>query len=258
VTGVQDAVLDHVLDHDGPWTEAAYLALAANGLARGDGRAELVDGALIIGPGVTGERAGVVERMRDALSAALPDGLRVLGPVALRLGPDCVLVPDLVVARAVDTAAGDAAAADTPAADTPAADTPAADTPAADTPAADTQAGVAQAADAEVDAPAAGPPAVEAGAAGVDPAGPEVLDAADVLMIVEVVGREHGAAHRLFKPQIYARSRIPYSVLIDRHAPFAVADMIISGRYHEYARATDDNVLTLEEPFPLTVTLGGE
>lgn len=213
MTGVEDAVLDHLHHHDGPWTEAAYLDLAAAGAARGEGRVELVDGALIIGPGPTGERAGVVERMREALATSLPGGLRVLGPVALRLGPDCVLVPDLVVARAVDAPEPAAEAEDEPAAEDEAAD----------------------------EGPAA-----------------EVVDAEDVLMIVEVVGREHGATHRLFKPQIYARSRIPYSVLIDRHAPFAVADMIISGRYHEYARAAEDSVLTLEEPFPLTVALGAE
>ena len=63
-----------------------------------------------------------------------------------------------------------------------------------------------------------------------------VLDAADALMVIEVVGRDHGATDRTFKPQLYARSRIPYSLLIDHDAPFAIAEMIISGRYHEYAQ----------------------
>ena len=39
---------------------------------------------------------------------------------------------------------------------------------------------------------------------------------------VEVIG----IADRSFKPQLYARSRIPYSLLIDHDDPFAVADMI--------------------------------
>ena len=78
-----------------------------------------------------------------------------------------------------------------------------------------------------------------------------VLDAADALMVIEVVGRDHGATDRTFKPQLYARSRIPYSLLIDHDAPFAVADMIISGRYHEYAAAGGSDVLRLDEPFGL-------
>lgn len=86
-------------------------------------------------------------------------------------------------------------------------------------------------------------------------AGPQVLDAADALLVVEVVGREHGSPYRLSKPQLYARSRIPYSVLVDHDAAFGVADMLINGRYHEYARSTDGAVLVVEEPFPLRIPL---
>jgi len=84
---------------------------------------------------------------------------------------------------------------------------------------------------------------------------PDVLDGDDALMVVEVVGREHGAVDRAFKPQVYARGHIPYSVLVDRDMPFAAADMIIGGRYHEYARASGDGVLVLEEPFALEIPL---
>jgi Putative restriction endonuclease len=171
-----------VLDHEGPWTESAFLELPP-----GDGRVELADGALLIGPGTTAERGRAVEHLRAAVSDALPDGLRVIGPVPLRLGLDCLLVPDLVVTRA----AGDL----------------------------------------------------------------EVLDAEDALMVLEVVGAEHGAVDRNFKPQLYARSGIPYSVLVDHDAPFAVANMIIGGRYHEYARTR--GVLRIEEPFPLEVDPAG-
>jgi hypothetical protein len=131
----------------------------------------------------------------------------VRGPVALRLGPDCVLVPDLVVVAAPVAPAGE---------------------------------------DAE-EAPAAGTGDVEDGES--------VLDAAAALMVLEVVGSEHGAADRSFKPQLYARSRIPYSVLVDHDVPFAVADMIIGGRYHEYARARGDERLLIEEPFRLELDL---
>jgi hypothetical protein len=178
--------VDHpVFEHEGPWTEDAYSALPR------DGRFEVVDGTLIVGPGATGQRAAVVTRVREAVAAALPDGLGVRGPVALRMGPDCVLVPDLVVT------------------------------------------------------------AVTEGEDDTD----EVLEAAAALMVIEVVGSDHGATDRTFKPLVYARSRIPYSLLIDHDAPFAVAHMIISGRYHEYAHATADEPLRIEEPFALEIDL---
>jgi hypothetical protein len=85
--------------------------------------------------------------------------------------------------------------------------------------------------------------------------GDEVLDASAALMVVEVIGREHGAVDRTFKPQLYAGVRIPYLLLVDHHGPFAIADMIISGRYHEYARAQGDEPLRLEEPFHLELDL---
>jgi hypothetical protein len=195
------AVDDSVFEHDGPWTEAAYLALPH------DGRVEVVDGTLLIGPGAGPHRACVVERLRAAVAAALPDSLRVRGPVPLRLGPDCVLVPDLVVVAA--PVSPDAEAAE--------------DTETAGT--------------------------------GDEEDGEQILDAAAALVVLEVVGRDHGAADRSFKPQLYARSRIPYSLLIDHDVPFAVADMIIGGRYHEYAHARGDERLLIEEPFRLELDL---
>ncbi|HEX5813006.1 MAG TPA: Uma2 family endonuclease [Pseudonocardia sp.] len=175
-----------VLDHDGPWSEEDYRTVNGRALAHGDGRAELIDGTLVVGPGPTAARERAVAQTRDALADVVPDGLRVVGPVALRLGPDCVLVPDLVVMRAPD----DPAAAPEP-----------------------------------------------------------VVEAAEVLMVVEVVGPEHGAVDRSFKPQVYARSRLPYLLMVDHEAPFAAASMVIGGRYHEYARASGPEELQLEEPF---------
>ena len=183
-----------LFDHEGPWTEAAYLAL------KHDGRVEVVDGTLLIGPNVRPRRTVAIERVRAALSAVLPEGLVVRGPLPLRLGLDCVLVPDLIVT-----------AAPTPA-------------------------------------------VAEEGEEGSGDE-PAVLDAAAALMVIEVVGSDHGAADRSFKLQLYARSRIPYSVLLDHDGPFAVADMIIGGRYHEYARAGGDETLLIEEPFRLELDL---
>jgi Putative restriction endonuclease len=205
-----------VFDHEGPWTEAAYLALP------NDGRVEVVDGTLLVGPGAGPQRRRVIERVRAALAAALPDGLVVRGPVPLRLGPDCVLVPDLIVTAA--------AAAPVPAPEEPAGD--------AEDEAADAEAGE------------------KAGDEGTgEESDDAILDAAAALMVIEVVGREHGAADRTFKPQLYARSRIPYSLLIDHDVPFAVVDMIIGGRYHEYARARGDERLLIEEPFRFELDL---
>lgn len=282
-------------EHEGPWTAADRLALASRLHAQRRGRVELVDGSLLVGPATGAARTAVVERVRQAVAAALPSGLRVTGPVALRLGPDCVLVPDLIVTRT--PAPGPGAA--TPGGGSPhgGADTgraPVAAGTAAELPTAPVEPSVT--ARGPVTAPfsvavmvglGAGPvdvPVSSARAAGgaptgawpavvaaplppadphvggdrsVDPVpvpapeGPELLDAADVLMVVEVVGREHGAADRLFKPQLYARGRIPYSLLVDHDAALVVAGMIINGRYHEYARAADGAPLVLEEPFPL-------
>jgi hypothetical protein len=128
------------------------------------------------------------------MRAALPDGLVVVGSVGLRLGPDCILIPDYVVTNA-----------------------------------------------------AVAPEPFGRGA---------VVDAADTLMVIEVFGADHGATDRTFKPQLYARSRIPYSLLVDHDAPFAVAEMIISGRYYEYATAGSGGVLRLDEPFRLQLDLG--
>jgi hypothetical protein len=216
--------VDHpVFDHEGPWTEDAYRELP-----RTD-RVEVIDGTLLIGPGTSAEKAAAVEAVRTAVAAALPEGLVVRGPVSLRLGPDCILVPDLIVTSAAVVE--------------PAADTDADGDPAADS--AEGTDGIAE--DAAPVEPAAAVEPVE------DP--DEVLDSSAALMVIEVVGREHGAVDRTFKPQLYAGCRIPYLMLIDHHGPFAIADMIISGRYHEYARAAGDEPLRLEEPFRLELDL---
>ena len=204
------------VEHRGPWSEADYRALGEKAL--GDGRVELIDGALLIGPGPTDEDERTVARTRAALEAALPEGLCVVGPVALRMGPDCVLVPDLLVMRAPDNDETDADAEGETEGDTES----------------DTEGGTEGEAD-----PAPDPDAV--------------IDAAEVLMVAEIVGPEHGAVDRVFKPLLYARARLPYLLLVDHQAPFAAASMVISGRYHEYARASGSDELELEEPFRLRI-----
>jgi hypothetical protein len=177
-----------VFEHEGPWTEDAFLGLAGN-----DGRVEVVDGTLLIGPDTGEHRAAVVSRLGEMVRAALPDGLSLLRSVPLRLSRDCILIPEFAITNSTVV-------------------------------------------------PESGN-------------GRAVLDAADTLMVIEVVGSEHGAVDRTFKSQLYARSRIPYSLLIDHDGPTAVADMIISGRYHEYARAGAGEQLRIEEPFVLELDL---
>ena len=229
-----------VFDHEGPWTEAAYLALEH------DGRVEVVDGTLLIGPGAHPRRTRAIERVRTAVAAALPDGLAVRGPLPLRLGLDCVLVPDLVVTAApagpvAEDQADRSREEPTGAAEATAGDGPVAGEPAAE----DTDTSVPETTVFEA-VPETAPEAP----------GTAVLDAAAALMVIEVVGADHGAADRSFKLQLYARSRIPYSLLIDHDSPFAVADMSIGGRYHEYARAGGEETLLIEEPFRLELELG--
>src|SRR5690606_41457444 len=64
------------------------------------GGVEGVAGRLLMGPGPHRGRTRAIERVREAVAAALPDGLVVRGPLPLRLGLDCVLVPDLVITAA--------------------------------------------------------------------------------------------------------------------------------------------------------------
>jgi hypothetical protein len=182
-----------VLDHDGPFTERDFLELAPE-----SGHVELVEGTLLVGPTPGAEHAAAVAAVRAALESALPEGLRVAAAVPLKLGHDCVLVPDLVVARAAEPADG------------------------APEPAPETR---------------------------------EVLGDGDVLIVVDVVDRTHGIVHRSFKPQLYARSRIPYAVLVDAAAPAGSASMLIGGRYHEFAQAGPGEKLLFEEPFRVEIDL---
>ena len=214
-----------VLDHDGPFSERDFRELTPR-----HGHVELVEGTLLIGPMAGPAHGAAVAAVRASLEKALPAGLRVVGATPLRLGHDCVLVPDLMVARVVEepTAVQDPAPAP------------------------------------EVDADATGdegaePPAGASGETAEEPAveepAAELLDSADVLMVVDVVDRTHGIAQRSFKPQLYARSRIPYAVLVDSAARVGSASMLIGGRHHEFARAGVGEGLLLEEPFRVEIDL---
>src|SRR6476660_6048085 len=102
----EDAGGEVPVRHRGPWNEADYRAVDDADFE--GGRVELIDGALVIGPGPTADGDRAIARTRAALEGALPDGLCVVGPIGLRMGQDCVLLPDLVVMRGPAEGADDA------------------------------------------------------------------------------------------------------------------------------------------------------
>ena len=85
------APVPEVFEHAGPWTEAEFLALPV------DRRVELLDGALLVSPSARGRHQRLSSRLWAALDAAVPVGMEVLEAVNVRVGPDKILIPDLVV-----------------------------------------------------------------------------------------------------------------------------------------------------------------
>jgi Uma2 family endonuclease len=80
-----------LLDHVGPWTEEEFLALPD------DRRIELLDGGLLVSPGPGGRHQRMSSQLWHALGRAAPDWLEVLEAINVRVGPDRILIPDLVV-----------------------------------------------------------------------------------------------------------------------------------------------------------------
>lgn len=75
-----------------PWTEERFLALPD------DLRTiELLDGSLLVSPLPGTRHQRLLARLHAVLDAARPDGLEVLPPVNVRLAPERIVGPDLVV-----------------------------------------------------------------------------------------------------------------------------------------------------------------
>lgn len=166
--------------HQGPWTEADYLALPED-----NRRIELLDGGLLMSPSASGPHQLLSSRLWLALERARPDGTAVFEAVNVRLATGRILIPDLAVVR-----------------------------------------------HSRIDF--------------------TVLDAADIVMVVEIVSPGSVAVDRAIKPRLYADADIPYYARIELAGPTAVLGRLVGERY-ELTGA--DQALRMREPFPLEVDL---
>lgn len=77
--------------HDGPWTEADYLELPP-----GPPKIELVEGSLLVSPSARRTHQRMMRRLANLLEARAPEDLAVEVELNVRVGPDKILIPDVV------------------------------------------------------------------------------------------------------------------------------------------------------------------
>jgi Uma2 family endonuclease len=77
--------------HDGPWTEEDYLMLP-----KGGPKIELVEGRLIVSPAPRKAHQQLMQRLAVFLDDQSPDDLDVVAELNVRVGPEKVLIPDVV------------------------------------------------------------------------------------------------------------------------------------------------------------------
>jgi len=74
------------------------------------------------------------------------------------------------------------------------------------------------------------------------------------VLAAEVVSRSSRSDDRFRKPALYAQAGIPCYLRVELGQPHVVAYRIgADGLYEEAGRAATGEVLTLTEPFPITV-----
>jgi Uma2 family endonuclease len=82
-----------------------------------------------------------------------------------------------------------------------------------------------------------------------------VLAAADALLAVEVLSPSSRRMDRVRKMGIYAGMGVPHYWIVDPARPVAITAFSLEGSaYREQARAFGDELLTLEDPFPVSIT----
>jgi Uma2 family endonuclease len=87
-----------VWEYAGPWTEESWLALGAT-----NERIELFDGSLLVSPAPSPKHQKVSRRLANAFDpAADARGFEVYEAVNLRLRPNRVPIPDVVIVTPID------------------------------------------------------------------------------------------------------------------------------------------------------------
>jgi Uma2 family endonuclease len=79
-----------------------------------------------------------------------------------------------------------------------------------------------------------------------------INDAADVVVVVEIVSPGNAAVDRILKPRLYAEAGIRWYLRVEQEGPVGHLHVLDDGAYRETARGP---VLELTEPFPVTLDL---
>jgi Uma2 family endonuclease len=85
-----------------------------------------------------------------------------------------------------------------------------------------------------------------------------VYEAADALMVVEIASPSRPGIDRITKPAAYGRAGIPYYLLVESNGDAMIATAYVltpGGVYGEAARSDARAVLSLQQPFPVSIDL---